>query len=959
MEHESHRDFRLYLFDYPRLALDGREIKLNTRKNFALLAYLSISRKRQSREYLSTLLWPESPPDSARALLRNSLSVLRKIIGPSTFDSDRETVAFGENPDLRVDAREFTSLLGECNSHKHEITRGCRQCLPKAREAIELYTGPFLKGFSIGESEEFDTWVSENAEALGVAAQSGYRLVNSSLRADNRFEESIEVCRKWLSLDDFTEEAHRELIRSFADSGDKPGAIQQYKRCKELFDSELGLEPDDETTRLYHEILKRQSDDGTEKEEPLLPQREVSQPEDFTSGKRPLGENRMITVLFVDVSQTSVSDDEDHEKAAMLANNLLKRMVDVLDRFGGRVDKFLATGLLAVFGIPETHETDPERAVYAALALRKGALEAGTGFTAGINSGLAYFGGMKADFQREITVMGAAVDLAARLQESAAASEIIVGEATYRLTRRTFEFEKESYSIKGEEQRAPAYRVVREHLQPRKSRGIEGLTAKLIGRDEEYKKITGVFDAVRKGAGQIVCVIGEAGVGKTRLVSELRNYAAGVDGLRWLEGRCLEQAENMPYWPFVDLLKSFLGWSPEDGEVVRAEKTTEMLSAMRKRGELATDRIDEIGPLLGKLLSLNFSTEWDSALDQIGPEQIKEQTFIMIRDLVVALGKSGPVVVVLDDLHWADSLSLDLVSILMEILDIVPLLLVCMYRPEQKQKCWHIPAIAGRKCAEQLSEMSLKELAPVQARGLVESLLDIEELGDSAREFILSRSQGNPFFVEEVIRSLIDSELLYFEGDRWKAHENLVIEAVPEGLQNVILSRIDRFGEKLKNVLRTASVIGRLFNRRLLAHCLGHGDELERELEELEDRSMIYLERAIPEEEYSFKHVLTREAAYQSILLSERRRLHLEVARRMETMYSDVLENYYDELAYHYERSTDVEKTIEYLLKKGEKARKAYSNEEAAQAFQSALDTLKESTDLEHERQRVQRDHVI
>ena len=166
-----------------------------------------------------------------------------------------------------------------------------------------------------------------------------------------------------------------------------------------------------------------------------------------------------------------------------------------------------------------------------------------------------------------------------------------------------------------------------------------------------------------------------------------------------------------------------------------------------------------------------------------------------------------------------------------------------------------------------------------------------------------------------------------------------MIEAVPEGLQNVILSRIDRFGEKLKNVLRTASVIGRLFNRRLLAHCLGHGDELERELEELEDRSMIYLERAIPEEEYSFKHVLTREAAYQSILLSERRRLHLEVARRMETMYSDVLENYYDELAYHYERSTDVEKTIEYLLKKGEKARKAYSNEEAAQAFQSALDT--------------------
>ena len=200
---ENNKGFHLYLFDYPRLEEDGRAIKLNSRKTLALLAYLSINRTVQSREYLGTLLWPESPPDSSRALLRNSLSVLRKIIGPSTIDSDRETVVFGENPVLHVDAREFISLLGECTSHEHEISRGCEQCLPMARKAIELYRGPFLKGFSIGESEEFETWVFENTEALGIAANSGIRLINSSLRTASRFEESIEVCRKWLSFDDF------------------------------------------------------------------------------------------------------------------------------------------------------------------------------------------------------------------------------------------------------------------------------------------------------------------------------------------------------------------------------------------------------------------------------------------------------------------------------------------------------------------------------------------------------------------------------------------------------------------------------------------------------------------------------------------------------------------------------------------------------------------------------------
>jgi tetratricopeptide (TPR) repeat protein/regulation of enolase protein 1 (concanavalin A-like superfamily) len=266
-----------------------------------------------------------------------------------------------------------------------------------------------------------------------------------------------------------------------------------------------------------------------------------------------------------------------------------------------------------------------------------------------------------------------------------------------------------------------------------------------------------------------------------------------------------------------------------------------------------------------------------------------------------------------------------------------------VYRPEREHKCWRLGTIAAQKCAERYTEISLRELSAGQSRRLIEALLSIDNLPPSVKEAILQKSGGNPFFVEEVVRSLIASGMVYQEGEVWRAREGIEKATVPESIQGVILSRVDRLEQNLKRVLQSAAVIGRLFRRRLLEHTAREATALERDLWELEEQALIYQERAVPEEEYSFKHVLTQETIYQNILRPRRAVFHHQVAESIEALYQDGLEEYYEQLAYHYERSGVDEKAVEYLLKAGEKAHRGYLNEEAISYFQRALERMDRS----------------
>ena len=374
--------------------------------------------------------------------------------------------------------------------------------------------------------------------------------------------------------------------------------------------------------------------------------------------------------------------------------------------------------------------------------------------------------------------------------------------------------------------------------------------------------------------------------------------------------------------------------SEGDDTATMASKVTDSIT------QLMPQSADETLPLLGQLLSIKYGNELDYRLKFATPEQIRHQTLMRLRDIFEKLAEKRPLLLILEDLHWSDDLSLDLISLLMDELANTPLMLLCVYRPEKEHRVWQLSNQARRKCMDRFTEITLKLLSSIESRELIESLLEIDNLPETIKKMIMDKSEGNPFFIEEVVRSLIEQGMIYQEDDRWIAKDEILSINVPDTIQSVILSRVDRLQSEAKYILQCASVIGRLFKHRLLDHLTHQERELNHYINEFEDRELVYQERTIPELEYAFKHALTQEATYQSILERKRKEFHLQVAQGIEGLYQERLEEYYEELADHYSKSDDVEKAIEYLLKAGEKARLAYLNVNAISYFQQAIEQL-------------------
>jgi class 3 adenylate cyclase/tetratricopeptide (TPR) repeat protein len=644
------------------------------------------------------------------------------------------------------------------------------------------------------------------------------------------------------------------------------------------------------------------------------------------------GENRVLTILFADLTG-SVRNTRDlaPEDAAARVNDVLKAMVDAVLAYDGRINRLLGDAVLAFFGTPMAHENDPERAILAALRIRESVQRLGFDVTVGINTGELYLGAVGSDAHHEVTAMGTAINLAARLRENAAPGEILVGAATQQHTRRAFAFGERSVEAKGFVEPLAAYVVEARLQRPDKARGIEGLRADLIGRDDELGKLLEALAEVRNGRGQMVTLIGDSGVGKSRLVADLREHALADSETapRWLEGRSLDVSMGVSYWPFLDMLRALFGWTVEDDEARRAERLVAVLQELGDQGALDEARFRELVPVLAELLLVDLGTAWPPA-PRASPEQARQQTFLALRDLILALARGRGFVLVLDDLHWSDPLSLDVVSLLMDAITLAPLLLVCVYRPDPEHKVWHLASHAARRCAGRYTEIQLRELTPEQSRRLVTSLLRIQDLPATVADLILDKAQGNPFFVEEVVRALIDAGVVYRDDERWRARAVIDEMAVPASIQSVILSRVDRLQADAKRVLQSASVIGRVFRRRILAHVTQRQTDLDRTLWELEERALIYEGRVTPEPEYAFQHQLTQVTVYRNLVRRQREAFHRQVAGAIEALYSDGLDEFYEQLAYHYEHGGATEQALNYLTRAADKA--VHQN-----AFQQAI----------------------
>jgi class 3 adenylate cyclase/tetratricopeptide (TPR) repeat protein len=648
---------------------------------------------------------------------------------------------------------------------------------------------------------------------------------------------------------------------------------------------------------------------------------------------QPEGENRVLTILFADLTgSVRTMAHLSPEDAAALVNDVLKAMVDAILAHGGRINRILGDAVLAFFGTPQAHENDPERAILAALAVREAVQKLGLDVTAGINTGDVYLGAVGSDQHHEFSAIGTAINLAARLREKAQPGQILVGEAVHRQTRRAFAFTRHSLDVKGLAGPIAAYEVLRPLPHPEKVRGIEGLRSVLIGREQDLAALIDCADALLAARqGQIVTIIGEAGIGKTRLIAELKGYLQEKDIL-WLEGRCLEIGQPVSFWPVIDLLRTYLGVAGDDPDEQVGGRLIQLLD------DLFGPDADGIIPYVGHMLSIALEDRYQERLRYAAPEQIRRQTLLRLRDLFVALARRRPLVLILEDLHWADEPSLEMLWVLLDELTSAPVLLVCAYRPEHEHACGRLEAAAAAKLPERHTGIHLKPLTARQSQRMVDSLLALPDLPAATREAIQTTTEGNPFFVEEVVRLLIERGAIYREAGRWRAGEASSAVPVPDTIESVILSRIDRLQGDVKYLLQCAAVIGRVFQRRLLQYVSGRQEALDEHLARLEEHGLVYRERIVPEEEYAFKHALTQMTTYEALLVRHRQAFHERIGAGIEALYEAQLEEYYEVLAYHYSRSANSAKAIDYLIKAGDKATGRYATGQALTYFGQALE---------------------
>lgn len=668
-------------------------------------------------------------------------------------------------------------------------------------------------------------------------------------------------------------------------------------------------------------------------------------------------ETRLVTTLFADLSgSVAATEGLDPEAALERVDAVLQIMARIVHEHEGRVDRFLGDGLLAVFGTPRTREDDPLRAIAAGLAIVEAIRAEGMDATAGVNTGEVYVGRIGSDDHREFSAMGPVINLASRLQGAAAPGEVVVGESSYRLTRRAFSFVPRTLAIKGMSRPVSAYVALRPLERPERAHGIEGMRASLTGRDAELARLETTLLEMAEGRARVASVVGEAGVGKSRLVEELRRRAErGTESglaasVQWLEGRCFESTIATAYGPFVDLLLDYFAFAPSDDAATRSDRIDSVLTDLADHGHLPGDRREEVATLLAHLLSAGHDRA-SEALARASSEEIKHRTFGAVTELLAAIAREQPLVVALGDLHWSDTLSLELVQRLVEDLDDRPVLLLLVYRPERLHRSRRLERFAVERAGDRQVRIELAGLDPEQSVRLLDSLLTVDALPKRLLDTIVERAQGNPLFLEEMLRSLIEAGIVRRTGGRWRAESDAEAVEVPDTVQAIVLSRVDRLDEPVRRTLQLASVVGRVFPRALLTDLVGDEEAIERALWQLEQVDLVRLERLAPEEEYTFRHVLARDAVYGNLLRSRRAALHGQVAAAMEARYAHRLDDVAGELAEHHERAGDAERAIALYARAADVAHRAHANEEAIALLQRGL-ALLEATPGSSERDR-------
>jgi class 3 adenylate cyclase/tetratricopeptide (TPR) repeat protein len=663
------------------------------------------------------------------------------------------------------------------------------------------------------------------------------------------------------------------------------------------------------------------------------------------------GERRIVTVLFCDVTgSTAMAETLDPEVWTNIMNEAFKQLIEAVERFEGTVARLMGDGVLAIFGAPTAHEDDPERAVLAGLAMidNIGPLrerlqrEQGLDFNirVGVNTGLVVVGDVGSDKVQEFTAMGDAVNLAARMEQAAKPGTVQISGNTYLRVAPLFDVEAlGGVTVKGRREPVQAFCVLGKKAQPGRVRGIAGLDAPMIGRDAEMHALRGAIIKLRQGEGQIVSIIGEAGLGKSRLVAELRAAPMPLvevkSRLRWLVGRSLSYESTTPYAPIVRLLGDYFALDSGQTDEEKLEHIKANLEGFMP------EQSSMVAPYLATLLGVGLAGEDAERVRYLSPPQLRARTSQAVLAFVKHLAAQQPLVLIVDDLHWIDSASLNLLEELLPLTEQAALMIVALFRPDKQAPSWRYHEQAAQRFGARYQAILLNPLAEEASRDLVANLLRFEALPEKAKALILDRAEGNPFFVEEIIRTLLDAGMLTWQDEGWRSAQDIDSFAVPDTLVGVITTRLDRLDEKTRMVAQAAAVIGRQFEFETLATIFNEQRALEPALAELQDRELIHETSRTPYRMYQFKHALTQETAYDSLLLSSRVSLHLQVAEFFEAAGAehtgDVVQQFAGEIARHFLGAEEPARALPYLVEAGDWAARAYATPEATAYYRQVL----------------------
>jgi class 3 adenylate cyclase len=890
-----------------------------TARRLCELVFVSPGR-RLSRDQACEALFPgHAPAEAARALVK-ALSMARAVLGGlgeaagCLLGADRTNIWVVPGAPLEVDAE------------RHEKALRAALAMTPGRERDDRFVAALAEDGTLLADEPYADWAIAPRERLGALRQQA-RLALAHDRAKGagqaRPDAVVEAWESCLAHDPASEEAAAALARAYGSQGLRHLAVRAYERCQAALE-ELGLRPSPALEEVHAAAVFEPTWAKTH-----------GPPEPGAGLAGPREERRVVSVLFAEVLAATMALKEDPEDLRDLLGAALARVITAVEGLGGTVTSVSGAGLQALFGAPETHEDDPERAVRAAFRSLSadGAAAVPAPLRIGVETGPAIVGPVEAGASSYYRVVGAVVGAAAALQSVARPGSVLVGPATRAATEGLFEWNSTEDVLVAQDAN-PLVGAYLEQPRPRApSRQLRlGGRGPLVGRAGELSSIAGALQETEAGTGSVVVLVGEPGLGKTRLVQECRKRFMAWVGARsgrlplWAEGGCASYASTSPYGLYRHLLAGWVGVAPDQPEAVVAPALERALVAVMGDKEL--------WPLLARMMDLSAG----AALARMHASDLQRATFAAVRRVVARLASAGPTVLALEDLHWADATSLRLTEELAPLALEGPLLMLLTRRPHPDPGVSALEATLASVLGPKLRRIELSPLSSDTERELATALVG-EDDNSGAVDAIRAGTEGNPLFLEERLFSMVESGALVGEPGHWRLAEGATPD-VPQALERMVRSRVDHLSPGAQEVVRTASVIGPEPGLTLLEAACDAGEQLAAHLAELAGAGLLGELANAPEPTYRFRHALVQEATYRSMLRAERRCLHGRVAWALESLSEGRLPEVAAVLGRHFANAGEPERAVHYYEAAADGAVATYANEEAIASLRSALDIV-------------------